>query len=204
MQLLLIRHAQSDANARRMIHGWSDDSLTEDGLAQAKRLADFLARRPDITAIYCSPLKRALETIEPTAIRLGIKPLIEPDLREINYGRVEGLTVPEFRSRYPDLWIEQEKQKTGNFTWPGGESRQEFWKRSIATIEKIVAARPGTSVVVVAHVGTISSYLSNTLTGSPARWKDYNLDLGGITELRIEGSKTRLEAHNDRTYMERK
>ena len=54
-----------------------------------------------MTAVYSSPLVRALHTALPLARKLGLEPVLVPDLREIDFGELEGLGHPELEERYP-------------------------------------------------------------------------------------------------------
>ena len=84
-----LRHGETDLNARQLIAGSIDTELTELGRRQALDAADALADEP-ITAIYSSPLRRARDTAEPIATRLGLPVVIIAELAERNWGSLEG------------------------------------------------------------------------------------------------------------------
>lgn len=201
MKLLLIRHGQSNGNTRKIIQGWGDAELTEEGLRQAECVAERLATRRGISALYSSPLKRAQQTAQAIGRRLSLQPILRSDLREIHFGDVDGLTVDEFKDRYPHLYSEWEERKNSDFRWPGGESREEFWSRVVGAMEKIVTAHASEDIVVVAHSGAIGCYLSHALTGHPRRWVDYQMDNCALTELEINHRAIQLVVHNDREHL---
>ena len=92
-RLLLVRHGQIDANVQRIWHGSTDSPLTELGEQQAARTAQHLAaERPQVAAVYASPLGRTRATAEPIARALGVQLEIEPGLAEFGIGELEGVS----------------------------------------------------------------------------------------------------------------
>ena len=101
MNLFLIRHGQSTGNVAGRFQGWSNLPLTEEGRRQAERTGAFLAHytaREDlpIAALYSSDLDRAWHTAEAIGRHLGRTPIADPDLREMNFGAIEGMTGDEW------------------------------------------------------------------------------------------------------------
>src|SRR5439155_17861928 len=93
--------------------------LSGRGRAHADAIASSLASEP-ISALYASPQSRARETAAPLAARLGLEATIEADLREIDFGELEGLSPAEAVARYPVQanWM----VAPGEAEFPGGES----------------------------------------------------------------------------------
>lgn len=92
LHILLLRHAQTDANAAGILQGHLPTPLNPLGRAQAKRLAERLQRyEPPIGRLLSSDLPRAIETAEPISVALGIPVEIESAWRERSYGRLEGI-----------------------------------------------------------------------------------------------------------------
>ena len=92
--LLLVRHGETDWNAEGKLQGHTDRPLNDYGRRQAQALADRLAGEA-IDAVYASDLSRARETAEILGARLGLPVVVDPDLREKNWGSWEGLTSDE-------------------------------------------------------------------------------------------------------------
>ena len=135
--LLLVRHGETDWNAERRWQGHADVPLNERGREQARRLADSFSE-DDVDAIYASDLARARETAEILGARLGRPVVVDPDLREIDVGSREGLTGEEVGTRPWD-----------------GESHEAHRDRTLNALARIVAGHPGSTVLVVAHGGTL-------------------------------------------------
>ena len=89
--LLLVRHGETDWNAEGRLQGHTDTPLNDYGRRQAAALGEDLAG-DGIDAVYSSDLARARETAEIVAGRLGLPVVLEPGLREKNWGSWEGLT----------------------------------------------------------------------------------------------------------------
>ena len=101
--LLLIRHGQATHNLEGRWEGWSSTPLTPKGREQAEAVARRLAVwSPPISQIYTSPLLRARQTAGPIARELGLVPFPHEDLREIDFGRVSGMTQDVFRQTMPE------------------------------------------------------------------------------------------------------
>jgi broad specificity phosphatase PhoE len=136
-RILLVRHGETDWNAVGRLQGHTDRPLNEYGRRQARELADRLAG-DGIQAVYASDLSRARETAEILGARLGLDVVVDPDLREKDWGSWEGLTSDERAS------VEFE-----------GESTEAHRERVLRAVRRIVEAHPGERVVVVTHGGSL-------------------------------------------------
>jgi broad specificity phosphatase PhoE len=136
--LLLVRHGETDWNADGRLQGHTDRPLSDFGRRQARQLAEELADE-QLEAIYSSDLARARETAEIVGERLGLPVVLEPDLREKDWGTWEGLTPVE-RDRVEFV----------------GESTEEHRDRILGVLRQISERHPGDgSVLVVTHGGSM-------------------------------------------------
>ncbi|MEA2146457.1 MAG: hypothetical protein QOG59_2044 [Solirubrobacteraceae bacterium] len=130
MEILLVRHGETEWSAAGKHTSATDLPLVETGRRRAAALADELAGRT-FALVLCSPLRRARETCELAG--LGGSAVIEDDLREWDYGEYEGLTTPEIRERRPDWWL-----------WtdgcPGGESPAQVAARADRALARLRSA----------------------------------------------------------------
>jgi broad specificity phosphatase PhoE len=123
MEIMLLRHGESEGNAAGRMQGQRDYPLSALGREQAARAGEFLATRGHpFAAVYVSPLKRAFETAG-IVFERGVQPasVVEPDLHEIGAGRLEGLDEVEIRERHPEF-MQRSLTETGDFSSYGGES----------------------------------------------------------------------------------
>jgi broad specificity phosphatase PhoE len=99
-----LRHGESRGNSARIIQGRRDLPLCEKGLRQSEAVAPWFSNR-GITAILCSPLKRAVQTAEAVAKVLGTEEIqLHEGLNELDTGIFTGLTVEQIRHNHPEAW----------------------------------------------------------------------------------------------------
>lgn len=158
MNLLLVRHGATRLNEARRFQGWSDPSLSPEGLERVKRLARTLDLIPTEARIHVSDLRRARET---ASVLFPDRALhLDPRLRELHFGTFEGLTSHEAQSRHPDQWARWIQDPDG-YAPTGGETLVAFRTRIDAWIDEVLD-QPADFLVVVAHGGTLG-YLCERL-----------------------------------------
>ena len=135
--LLLVRHGETDWNAEGRLQGHTDRPLNDYGRRQATELAQRLAGK-GADAIYTSDLARAMETAQILGARLGLTVVVDPDLREKNWGTWEGLTGDE------RIHVEF-----------AGESTEDHRDRVLGALRRIAGRHPDQRVVVVTHGGSL-------------------------------------------------
>ncbi|HVR19626.1 MAG TPA: histidine phosphatase family protein [Polyangiaceae bacterium] len=155
MDILLVRHGESEGNAQERMQGLSDFPLTERGQEQAQRLSAWLGGHGlEWERLYASPLKRAWVTAEILAGDRGAAPHAEPDLREIHAGALEGLTFEDITGRYP-RYADRRITELGDFAEFDGEGYETVQARVRRVRERLEAEHrsSGDRVVLVGHGG---------------------------------------------------
>jgi probable phosphoglycerate mutase len=163
----------------------SDIALTDTGRTQAQALGRWAAAHP-VDAIWTSPVSRAVATAEPACHALRLTPHTEPDLRECDFGVVEGRTLAEFAAEDPKAAQAFRTNPVAN-PFPGAENPMAAAARGATALRRIAAAHPGERVLVVAH-NTLLRLVLCTLLSIPAR--EYRrvfprLRNAAISELRV-------------------
>lgn len=158
VELIVVRHGETDWNRDRRLQGHVDIALNATGVEQAVRLAAALAHEP-IDAIHSSDLARALATAEPVAAGLGLPVRRDAGLRERGYGVLEGSTYDEIALHRPDD-AERMKRRDASHAMPGGESLAAFRERVIVAVTTIArdhaaAFGDGSITLVVTHGGVL-------------------------------------------------
>ena len=149
-QVYLIRHGLPDfPKGQRMCLGTTDLPMGAEGLAQAAEMAEKL---PPVTAVFSSPLIRAVQTAQ----AIGLPVTILDDLRELHAGQWDGLTFVQIRERYPELYAARGLDPT--LPLPGAEDHAAGLARFRGAMEKAAQAAPG-DFAVVAHGGIIAQFL---------------------------------------------
>lgn len=201
---LLVRHGQSTGNlfGGTVMAGWVDLPLTERGFREAHELAERLASEPSPSAIYSSPLQRAARTAAVIAERLSAEPpRLDPALREIDCGEVDGWPSQLVQERHPQAWATNRAQADPDFRWPGGESYRELRERALRALEGIARAHPAQRVLVVTHAGIISQLLGSLEGESPARWERFRPHNASVTELRWGSALRELVRFDDCAHL---
>lgn len=155
-EVYAIRHGETAWSLSGQHTSSTDIPLTDNGRAVARRLRPVLAK-DSFALVLTSPRQRARETVELTG--LGDRAMVEPDLREWDYGAYEGLTLAEIRARRPGWMLFRDG-------CPGGEGPDEVGARADRVIARVRATAPG-HVALFAH-GHILRVLAARWIGLPA------------------------------------
>ena len=160
-RLILIRHGETEWNETKRFQGVSDIPLSARGMAQAQALARSLGNER-LAAIYTSPLIRARQTAACLCRQHSCPLVVLEELKELNQGRLEGLTGEDLRRDFPDFFSDWLKEP-GETVLPGGESLRDLQRRVWTTIEGVVRKHPEETVAVVAHSFVILTILCQAL-----------------------------------------
>lgn len=200
VHLFLVRHAESHWNVEGRYQGQSDSGLTRSGHEQARAFGEWApASLPPIDLIVTSDLQRVVDTAHPAASALGLEPLVDPRLREVDIGSWSGRT-------FDDVAVE-EPAAVADFAAGidiprgGGETFSMTRTRAVDALDDVVAAIPSASevahVLVFTHGGPIR-VASAAAVGAPdpGHW-----DLGppancSLTHIEQRGSRGRLLRYN--------
>lgn len=198
-RILMVRHGDTELNSALRYWGKSDVKLSARGLSQAERLRDRLTAE-NIDAIYSSDLVRAMVTAE--IIASGHKLRIIPcsELREVNFGELEGLTFEEISEKYPavaKLWI----ARSPKLKYPGGESRKDFTTRVCSFLRRLKRHGANDSVLIVAHSGVLRTLICELLKAPPEmRWQ-LRCDLASLSIVGTYAGGAILTLLNDVSHL---
>lgn len=149
--LYLVRHAETDWNTAGRYQGQSDPPLSARGEMQAQHLASSLASI-HVSAVLTSPLQRARKTALALAERVGLAAVSDDRLMELGFGKWEGLTQAEVKSRWPEL-LRMWKKAPDQTGFPGGETLHDLRCR-VQSFLSDMAQQPG-PVLAVTHEAVI-------------------------------------------------
>jgi probable phosphoglycerate mutase len=155
--LWLIRHGETAWNAAGRMQGHTDIPLNETGLEQADMLGVRIKtehQRAPFGALWVSDLARARQTAEPASQFTGLPLLLDPELRERNYGILEGLTRAEIAEEQPEASAAI-KARQIDYQIPEGESIRQFAERVDRVLRGIAHRHSGQQVLVVCHGGVL-------------------------------------------------
>jgi len=184
-RLVLVRHGETDGQSSTRFHGASDVELSPEGVAHMREVAHTLGRE-GFELVVASPLRRSWRAA--AIVGRGAPVQLEPDFREIDFGRWEGLTREEIQATDPVLY-EDWQERPADFQFPNGEARAAFRERVARATDRLVAAGAGAALVVV-HKGVIRAIVEH-LTGKPCEDPEAPR-LGEVVELVHEHDGWRL------------
>ena len=199
MRLILVRHGESEWNREGRVIGRADIPLSEVGRRQARSVAKALGSER-IQVVYCSSLKRAMETGRLIA-RSQHCPLIpDAELQELDRGHLMGMTREEVSATYPDL---QE-------TWPDvssalglhdQESLAHLDSRVRRCLNRIRARHSGETVALVGHYFVNLTILLSVLDMNCRSYRSLGQDLAGISIVEIGRDGSRICLLNDTCHL---
>jgi probable phosphoglycerate mutase len=196
-RVLLIRHGATVLSAEDRFAGSTDVELSDEGRAQARRLAERLECE-SLAAVYASPLRRTLETATLVSAACPHPPRTDPGLREIDHGRWEGMTRKDVEASFPEEYGAWEEDPF-TFAPQGGEAGVAVMARALPVVRAIVRRHPGETVAIVSHKATIRLVLASLL-GIDARGYRDRLDQApaclNILEFK-DPVRARLMLYND-------
>ncbi len=160
-RLYLIRHGATTLSAEDRFAGSTDVELSPEGRWQAERLALRLAD-DDLSAIYCSPMQRTVETATIVGAPHALKPIQMSELREISHGRWEGLRRSDVEMAFPAEYAAWEEDPF-TFAPEGGEAGLSALARALPVVRQIVLAHNGKNAAIVSHKATIRLLITSLL-----------------------------------------
>lgn len=192
-RLWLVRHGETEGQSSVRYHGSNDVPLSDLGRAQIRALAPMLRDVPFARVVH-SPLVRAAESAAILAELCGIRAercVADERLREICFGRCEGLTAEEIAARFPEFWAQQRAGTADGF--PGGEPRSAFRARVAAAVAEWAAAEWRSDLLLVAHRGIVRHALPALLGPAVGEPPEFGVPLASLTVLRAGDTNWQLE-----------
>lgn len=203
-EIILVRHGESQpADPERpfdLVDGHGDPPLHEpDGVEQARRACErLLASGEDFAAVYVTTLQRTRQTAQVLLDRLGIEPLVEPDLREVHLGEWEGGLFRKKTAEGDPIALQMLTEERWDVI-PGAESTAAFGGRIRRALARIADAHADRTVAVFTHGGVIGQIMSEA-TGSRS-FAFTGSDNCGITHIVVAGDRWIVRTWNDTAHL---
>ncbi len=151
MKIYILRHGETTGNLARIMDGRTDVPLTPLGEEQARKAGETLSRIP-FTHVFCSPLSRAIRTME-LAMGRPVEYTVDERLTERDSGEVVGLTFDQVDRKA--FW----NMKRNEAAYPGSESIDSLFRRVYSFLDEITRELPKDAVVLVAaHAGVSRAF----------------------------------------------
>ena len=185
---LLVRHAHTDAIGRIIAGRAAGVPLSTTGQTQADHLGRALASVP-LSAIYTSPLERAVDTARAIASHQTVAVIEDAGLDEIDFGEWTGLTLSELDDMEGWRAFNTRRASAGI---PGGEAPQHVQQRMVAAIARLTAAHPGSTIALVSHGDVIRSAVLHVAGSSLDHYDRFEVSPASVTAVEVSGSHLRL------------
>lgn len=202
LRLYLLRHGQTAMSRANVFCGRGlDPALTEEGVAMAAAFAAAYRGEP-WTAIYSSPLARAVATATPLAVAVKLHVERRDELAEIDYGEWDGLTA-EVVARD---WHDEHERWAADPAWnppTGGETAIALAQRMTNVIEEITGAHMDGNVLVVSHKASIRVLLCALLGVDVGRFRyRFGCPVGSVSIVEFGGHGPLATAVADRSHLD--
>lgn len=198
-EIFLIRHGRQNSRLCNV-----DVSLDEAGRRQAHLLADRLSGY-GIQKLYCSGLKRAVETADIVGGQIGLVPVQIEAFHEIDFGELTGKEDDVIAGQFGEFRQERAKQ-TSDLAYPGGENGADVIRRVLPDWKRICDSKEERAAIVT-HGGVIRSLCAYLLETDLKNKLKFAVDLENtsITQLNYEEEKGifYLERFNDHAHLEK-
>jgi broad specificity phosphatase PhoE len=178
----IIRHAEKEKGDffnPRLRH--QDEPISPKGQEESRKLWLYLCDK-QVSAIYVSGYRRTGQTIKYVAEELGISPIIDERLNEIDNGLLDDMSEQEVQAKYPDFW-KVYRERSSDFRFPGGETGQEACQRVAEFLEEKRQVHANENIVVVSHEGLIRQLMCHLMNIPVYKRGNFYIDLCGIMEI---------------------
>lgn len=156
--IYLTRHGQTLWNLEKRLQGRGNSPLTEEGIERAKELSDRL-KNIHIDIIYSSPIERAFETAKIIKGNKDIEIVTDNGFMEMSFGDYEGRRTDEIMKENPSWDINLIMKGNTELSAPNGENLGEVRIRVANTMNKIIKANIGKTILIVAHGITLKAIM---------------------------------------------
>ncbi|HEU0165066.1 MAG TPA: histidine phosphatase family protein [Thermomicrobiales bacterium] len=199
--LYLVRHGQTEGNAKHLFIGSTDLPLDPLGERQAVQVGDHFATI-EIDHLVSSPMLRARQTAAEISRSTGKEIEIVHTLSEIDFGAIEGSTIEQVVTQYPELRSRLDDPDDLDVQWPDGESRRGFNDRILTSFLGILEQYVNKTVAVVCHGGVIGSFIAQVEGGSPSDFARYAVRNCSVTNLVVTPNQTLIHFTNDIEHLD--
>ncbi len=199
-RIVLVRHGQTEWNRVERFRGRADVPLNETGLAQAEATGKRVAVEWQPSAIYASPLSRAVKTAAAIARHFDLPVQIHHGIADIDYGQWQGLTPDEVKERWPEIhhaWY----SAPHTMRIPGGETLDDLRTRGMAAVKELAVRHAGQTIVLVGHTVINRIILLGALGLGNERFWRLRQDTCAINVFEADDGEFTLVSLNDTCHL---
>ncbi len=200
LKVYFLRHGETTSSQTGTYCGALDINLTPEGHQMAKDFARAYQSLP-WTAVYTSPLWRAIDTAKPLCEAIKMDMQLRDGLKEITYGQWEGKTSEEVNREFHDEYVRWLADPGWNSP-TGGEKGVDIARRSSLVLEEIEQTYSTGNVLVVSHKATIRIMLCSLLGIDVGRFRDrIGMPVASVTIVEMAERGPLLHVMGDRSHL---
>lgn len=201
-EIVLVRHGESEpavpGKPFPLVDGHGDPALAPQGHEQAERVGARLAPL-GFHAVYVTTLRRTHQTAQPLLERIGLDPVVEPDLREVSLGEWDGGLYRQMVAEGHPLVRQMLREERWDVI-PGAEPTEVFTARVAGAMARLATAHADQRIAVFTHGGVIGEAIRQAVE-TPRRFAFVGADNGSISSLVWVGGRWVLRSFNDTSHL---
>jgi probable phosphoglycerate mutase len=201
--VVLLRHGDTKLSPERRFSGVgsADPPLSAAGRDQARRAAgSALLEGAAFTEVLTSPMTRCRETAQVIAAALGASVIVDPELREMDFGLWEEMTFDEVQDRYPED-LRRWTQSTSATPTGSSESIAAVVDRMGTAAERFASRYAGASVVAVTHVTPMKALVAHALGAPPTALFRMELSSACFSRITYSDGEASVRLLNDTSHL---
>jgi len=198
-RIIIVRHGRTEWNRVERFRGRADLNLDEVGIKQAEAAAARIAEW-QVSAVYSSPLHRALTTAKILVRPFNLKVKLLPGIIDIDYGEWQGLSPEEASAQYGDLysiWLTSPHQ----VKFPCGESLDEVRERVASAVDSLIAQHPKETIVLVSHKAVCQILILSLLALDNSHFWEITQDVCAVNVFEVRGGVPSALLINDTCHL---
>jgi phosphoserine phosphatase len=198
--ILLVRHGHVPGISPERFRGRIDIELTERGVDEARKTADWIARCWEPTIVYTSPMKRCKDTGAEIANRCGVTAEVLHDLNDLHYGDWQWRTHDAVAAESPVLY-RRWRNYPHLMRFPNGESLQELITRAADTLRHAIERDLTETIVMVGHESINRAILLQVLDQPLSAYWTLVQDPCAISEIEFAAESVKVLRVNESTHL---
>jgi probable phosphoglycerate mutase len=199
-RILLVRHGHVPGISPERFRGRTDIELTERGIAEARKTADWIARFWQPTLVYTSPMRRCRDTGGQIAAKCGINAVVVDSLNDLNYGDWQWQTHDAIAVESPALY-RRWRANPHLVRFPNGESFQELVARAADALRLAIDGHHGETIVMVGHDSINRAILLQVLDQPLSAYWQLVQDPCAISEIASEADTIKVVRLNESAHL---
>lgn len=191
MELIFVRHGESEGNVKKVLYGHTDYPLTTKGQSQIPHIIEQV-KHFKADKIYTSPLVRAKCIGDAIGSVYDLPVVVDDRLKEMDFGDYEDVSREDVVAEVGQDKYFEVIGFFDHYAIPGGEHQDDFLKRVQEFVDEVLAGEDGTYLI-TAHFGVIKAAINYLLGYSKAHLRTMAIKPGAIIKLKVKPDRVRLD-----------